>query len=80
MLVPLLSGLSAAAISMPRTSSGTEANVTSGAPEYMGAGAFSADFAPFNDRRSLPVRACHPLSLMTYVQVFGINYTGSWLS
>ena len=44
MLVPLLSGLSAAAISMPRTSSGTEANVTSGAPEYMGAGAFSADF------------------------------------
>ena len=21
--------------------------------------------APFNDRRSFPVRACHPLSLMT---------------
>ena len=35
--------------------------------------------APFNDRRSQQVRACHRLSLMSWSQVFGINYTDSWL-
>lgn len=25
------------------------------------------------------MRACHPLSLMSWDQVFGINYTDSWL-
>ena len=35
--------------------------------------------AQFNDRRSQQVRACHRLSLMSSSQVFGINYTGSWL-
>ena len=35
--------------------------------------------APFNDRRSQQVRAYHRLSLMSWSQVFGINYTDSWL-
>ena len=53
--------VSSAALAMPHTS--TEANVTHGAPEYMGAGAFAADFEGITFGAKLSATGGTPMQL-----------------